>query len=254
VASQEGASTRRDGEAPTQTARISADLRRRIVAGEFPMGERLPSEAALGGQYGATRSVIRGALARLARLSLVEARPRDGWIVLDARRTQGFARMQSFAEWALAGGRVPGGRIASRETGAATAREAQRFGIRLGEPLERFVRVRTLDERPVMVERSTWAPWLAPVVAEFADDVVSTTQALADAGIVVAATNHRIEVSAASTDEAALLGVRRSSPLLQVSRTTVTADGRLVEIGVDRYRAGVIAFEIDAGAPIRSAI
>lgn len=218
------------------------------------MGERLPSEAALGAEYTATRSVIRGALARLARLSLVEARPRDGWIVLDARRTQGFARMQSFAEWALAGGRVPGGLITTREIGAATAREAQRFGIRLGEPLPRFVRVRTLEARAVMVERSVWAPWLAPVVAGLPDDVVSTTAALAEAGIVVAATNHRIEVSAASTEEAALLGVRRSSPLLQVARTTVTAEGRLVEIGVDRYRAGVIAFEIDAGTPVRSAI
>ena len=67
----------------------------------------------------------------------------------------------------------------------------------------------------------------------------------AEAGIRVASTNHRIEAAAATTEDAALLGVRRSSPLLQVGRTTTTREGRLVELGVDRYRAGAIAFEIE---------
>lgn len=238
----------------SRTAQISADLRRRIAEGGFAAGTRLPSEAALSVEYGTTRSVIRGALARLARLSLVVSRPRGGWIVQAAHQTQGFARMQSFTEWASEGGRTPGGAITSRTAGPADAREAQLFRIRLGEPLHRFVRVRTLDGRPVMIERSVWAPWVAAVVTRMPDDVRSTTAALAAAGIRVASTSHRIEAVAATTEDAALLGVRRSSPLLQVSRTTTTREGRLVELGVDRYRPGAIAFEIEAGQTVRTAL
>ena len=240
--------------AVSRTVAISADLERRIAAGELPADVRLPSETALSVEYGTTRSVIRGALARLARLSLVSSRPRGGWIVQAAHQTQGFDRMQSFTEWAVEGGRVPAGVITSRAVRPADAREAQQFRIRLGEPLHRIVRVRLLDGRPVMIERSTWAPWVAAVIEALPDDVVSTTVALAESGIRVAATNHRIEAAAASTEDADLLGIRRSSPLLQVGRTTTTREGRLVEIGVDRYRAGVIAFEIEAGHTVRTAL
>lgn len=243
-----------DGRGASRTAQVCADLRRRIADGEFPAGVRLPSETALGDEYGTTRSVVRGAMARLARLSLVSSRPRDGWIVQAAHQTQGFARMQSFTEWASDGGRIPGGMITSRTLRAADAIQAQRFRIRLGDPLHCFVRVRSLDGRAVMIERSTWAPWVTDVITPLRDDVASTTVALAEAGIRVAATNHRIEAAAATTEDAELLGVRRSSPLLQVGRTTTTREGRLVEIGVDRYRAGAIAFEVEAGHTVRTAL
>lgn len=241
-----------DAPARSGADRIAAELRARIADGRYPAGGRLPSEAALGAEHGVSRSVVRSALARLGRQGLVSSRPRGGWIVQAGHRTQGFVRMQSFTQWALDGGRVPGGLIVSRALRPADAREAQLLRIRLGEPLHRFVRVRTLDGRPVMVERSTWAPWVAEVVAALPDDAVSTTAALAEAGIHVASTNHRIEAAAASSEDAELLGVRRSSPLLQVGRTTATREDRLVELGVDRYRAGAIAFEVDAG--VRTAL
>jgi GntR family transcriptional regulator len=235
-------------------AEIVADLRRRILDGEFAVGSRLPSEATLAQEYGVTRSPVRRAMAQLARQSLVLSRPRGGWIVQAHHQTQGFDRMLSFAQWAESGGRIPGGLIASRERRPATAREARLLGIRLGEPLLCFTRVRTLDGRPMMVERSAWAPWVAPAIDAVPDDVGSTTAALAEAGIRVTSGNHRIEAVAASKQDAELLGVRRSSPLLQVGRITTTREERIVELGVDRYRAGTIAFEVNAGETTRTVV
>jgi GntR family transcriptional regulator len=48
--------------------------------------------------------------------------------------------------------------------------------------------------------------------------------------------------------------VRRSSPLLQVDRITTTREERIVELGVDRYRAGTIAFEVNAGETMRTVV
>jgi len=231
---------------------LAVDLRRRIHAGEFPAGMRLPSEAALAEEYRVTRSLVRGAMAKLARLSLVQSRPRDGWVVHARHHAQEFDRMLSFAQWAEAGGRAAGGMISSRERRAAGVAEAQGLGVRPGERILSFTRVRTLDGLVVMVERSAWAPWVADVVDGMPDDVASTTAALAAEGITVTSGRHRIEAVAASTQDAALLGVRRSSPLLQVTRSTATRDGRVVELGVDRYRAGTIAFDVNAGESTRA--
>ncbi|MFC5502587.1 GntR family transcriptional regulator [Lysinimonas soli] len=232
---------------------IAADLRRRMLEGEFAAGSRLPGETTLAAEYGVTRAIVRRALAQLARQSLVVSRPRGGWIVQGRHQTQGFDRMQSFAQWAEGGGRIPGGLVVARERHPADARQAQLLRVRLGEPLLGLTRVRSLDGVRVMVERSTWAPWVTPVIEQLADDVVSTTVALGEAGIRVTAGVHRIEAVVASTEDAELLAVRRASALLQVGRITTTREGRIVELGVDRYRAGAIAFEINAGEGQRAA-
>jgi GntR family transcriptional regulator len=240
--------------AVTRSQEVAADLRRRIHTGEFVAGTRLPSEMALADEYRVTRSLVRGAMAKLARQSLVQSRPGDGWLVQARHQTQVFDRMQSFAQWAEAGGRVAEGAITARVRRGADALEAQRLGVRPGESILCFIRVRTLDGLVVMVERSAWAPWVADIVGAMPDDVASTTAALAVEGIRVTSGSHRIEAVAASTEDAGLLGVRRSSPLLQVSRTTATREGRVVELGVDRYRAGTIAFDVNAGESTRAVV
>ena len=238
---------------PLAYREIAADLRGRILNGEFGVTGRLPSETALAAEYGTSRARLRSALAQLARQSIVVSRPREGWQVHVAQRTQELDAMRSFAQWAISVGRSPGGAIEERWWGPADAREARLLGVRLGESLPRFTRVRTLDGRRVMVERSTWAPWVAHVIDELSPDVVSTTSALELAGITVTTGTHRLEAVAASSGDATLLGIRRSSPLLQVTRTT-TSRGRIVELGVDRYRADAIAFEVEAGESVRKLV
>jgi GntR family transcriptional regulator len=221
------------------------ELRARILSGELPAGARLPSELELAATQGASRGAVRGALAALARQGLIESRRGAGWFV-QSTQTQGFDRMRSFTQWALALGRAPGGRIVERDVRLATPREARLLGIGTGDDVLHMTRVRTLEDRDVMVERSTWAPWVIPHVEHMPDDVLSTTRLLAGAGIVITHGNHRIEAVAASSDDARLLGVRRSSPMLQVRRETYAANGRPVECGEDRYVPHTISFEAQA--------
>jgi DNA-binding GntR family transcriptional regulator len=58
--------------------RISADLRRRLAAGEWAPGSQLPSNAELALDYGTTRRTISRVLAQLAEEGLVEVEPRWG--------------------------------------------------------------------------------------------------------------------------------------------------------------------------------
>jgi len=241
------------GQAPGgDHAAIAADIERRIADGQYLAGRRLPSEQALAEEYATTRARIRTALASLTRRGVLVSRPNSGWLVQVGQQAQTVGEMRSFSRWATEQGRAFGGRIVRRERGGATTREARLLGIGLGETVLRFTRVRTLDGRAVMVERSTWAPWVLPVIDALPDDVPSIFDELASAGVRVVLGDHRIEAVAASSDDARLLQLRRAGPLLQVSRVTVNHAGQIAEIAVDRYVSDLVAFDIRAGDVART--
>ncbi|MBR7835311.1 GntR family transcriptional regulator [Actinospica durhamensis] len=237
---------------PSAHAALAAEIERRIADGSYPAGRRLPSEQALAEQYATTRARVRTALAALARRGLLVSRPNSGWLVQAGHRAQTVGELRPFSQWAATHGRTAAGRIVHRERDGATAREARLLGIRLGETVLRFVRVRTLDGQPAMIERSTWAPLVLPAIEALAQDAPSVFGGLADAGFDVVLGGHRIEAVAASSEDARLLGVRRSSPLLQISRTTAIRDGSVIEVAVDRYVSDLVAFDVKAGDVART--
>lgn len=227
---------------------VAADLDRRISAGEFPIGARLPGEHALALTYRVSRGTVRSALADLARRGVVVAHRGTGWIVQSSLHTQGLRGFRSFAQWARERGLEPGGRVVAAADGAANGSEARILRIGLGEGIHRVTRLRTLDGQPVMIERTVYPPWVAGSVRDLPPDTPSFVEAMADRGIVEAFGVHRIDAVAASGDDARLLGVRRSGPLLQVQRHAYAPNGRPIDYSEDRYLPGVVTFEIQASA------
>ena len=63
---------------PKLSARVAADLRTQLIAGDIPPGTKLPTENRLTDKFGVSRTVIREALAVLAADGLVEARQGAG--------------------------------------------------------------------------------------------------------------------------------------------------------------------------------
>ena len=62
----------------SRTDEITNTLRERIVSGEIVAGDKLPSEAALVAEFGASRTVVREAMQRLQSLGLVRTRRGSG--------------------------------------------------------------------------------------------------------------------------------------------------------------------------------
>lgn len=230
----------------TRYREIADDLRRRILQGEIGADERMPGELPLAGEYGVSRGVIRNALAALRRRGLVASHPGSGWRVRSDVQTQEFAEMRSFAQWARSRRMTPGGRVVRQDQSPATAVDARLLRMRAGDDVLRVVRVRTLDERPVMVERTTYAPWVIPAIEALPPDEPSVMAAMQDAGVAMAYATHRIDTVAASGEDAEILGIRRSTRLLRVRRETSAEDGRPIEHGDDRYAPDTITFEVHA--------
>lgn len=235
--------------------RIADELREDILAGVHPVGSQLPTEAELAARYLAARGTVRQAVAVLVAEGLVGSRQGARRIVLGKARSQSFAELHSFAQWARANGYRYGGQVITQGRRAASPVEAARLGT--GEVLD-VLRLRTLEGEPVLLERTVYADWMAAAVEGLAPGCESVTEALYDSiGLVFAYGEHLIDAVSAGVRDARLLGVRRGSPLLRQRRITTTHEGRPVEWSDDRYRAGSVVFSIrnsiDANPLVRQA-
>jgi DNA-binding FadR family transcriptional regulator len=116
----------------------------RIVAGEFPTGASLPSEAELCEAYGVSRSSIREALRVLAEKGLIEVRhglgtrvnPPDRWdfldaLVLNARRRCGG--MTEITRYLFEARQIVECEVAALAAQRATAADRERLEVSLGE-------------------------------------------------------------------------------------------------------------------------
>ncbi|WP_405864965.1 MULTISPECIES: GntR family transcriptional regulator [unclassified Streptomyces] len=230
---------------PTRHEEIADALRRAIDREEYAVGGRLPSETELAAHYGVSRGTVRQAVAALTAEGLIGSRQGARRVVLASRRSQSFAELRSFAQWAHAMGRQASGQVMAQEYHPATAQDAVRLQLREGTPVLHVLRVRGLDGEPVLLERTVYADWISPAVEAIAPDAPSVTQLLFDStGLVFAYGEHIIDAVAAGAQDADLLGIRRTSPLLRVRRVTTTREGRPVEWSDDRYRSDAVSFSV----------
>ncbi|MEW2048585.1 GntR family transcriptional regulator [Streptomyces sp. NPDC005476] len=224
---------------------IADELRRAIGREEYTVGARLPAETDLAARYGVSRGTVRQAVAALTAEGLIGSRQGARRVVLASRRSQSFAELRSFAQWARAAGREASGEVVAQEYRPATAEDAVHLQLRDGTAVLHVLRLRGLDGEPVLLERTVYADWISPAVESIEADCPSVTQRLLDdTGLVFAYGEHVIDAVAAGALDAELLGVRRTSPLLRVRRVTTTREGRPVEWSDDRYRSDAVSFSV----------
>ncbi|KKD06067.1 GntR family transcriptional regulator [Streptomyces sp. WM6386] len=230
---------------PARHEEIADALRRAIDREEYTVGSRLPAETDLAAQYDVSRGTVRQAVAALTAEGLIGSRQGARRVVLASRRSQSFAELRSFAQWARAMGREATGRVVAQEYRPATQEDALRLQLRAGTKVLHVLRVRGLDGEPVLLERTVYADWISPAVEPIEPDCPSVTQRLYDdTGLVFAYGEHVIDAVAAGARDAELLLVRRTSPLLRVRRVTTTREGRPVEWSDDRYRSDAVSFSV----------
>lgn len=224
---------------------IADELRRAIDREQYTVGSRLPPETELAAHYAVARGTIRQAVAALTAEGLIGSRQGARRVILASRRSQTFEELRSFAQWAHAMGREASGRVAHQEYRPATTEDAIRLQLHERTPVLHVLRIRGLDGEPVLLERTVYADWIAPSVEPIEPDCPSVTQRLfEDTGLVFAYGEHVIDAVAAGAQDAELLGIRRTSPLLRVRRVTTTREGRPVEWSEDRYRGDAVSFSV----------
>jgi GntR family transcriptional regulator len=224
---------------------IADDLRSGIADGLHPAGSTLPSESALALRYQVARGTVRQALQTLATEGVIAVRQGARRVVLDIAPAQSFSELLSFAEWARSIGRSPGGHFVVREWRLPDPEVSLALQVPADEPVLHTVRLRTLDERPVFVERCRYVSRVAASVLAMDPDCPSVTAAMHEQlGIVVASGSHLIDLAEADEQDAALLAINAGDPVLRRRGVTRQSDGVPIDYTVDHYVKGSVTFSL----------
>jgi GntR family transcriptional regulator len=222
--------------------RVADDLRARIAAGEWKVGERLPGRGDLGRYYGVGSTVVQRAQERLIIEGLLEGRAGSGTYVRTPRERRRMVRSRH-GEWRegrpfVAEMREQGlvGTWESRTHARVVPQPeiAERLGI---GPAELTVHTRyefLANGRPVQLVDS-WEPMAltggTPVMLPEAGPLggLGVAARMQSIGITVAYAAETPHPARATAEQANLLGVHVGDLVSRIERTYVGQDGRPVE-------------------------
>jgi GntR family transcriptional regulator len=222
--------------------RIAELLRQRIASGEWAVGEKLPSRARLGEEYGVGHNVVRRANDLLITQGILEGRTGSGTYVAEPRSRLRMVRSHSreqqdgspFRADMAALGRQGTWESHTEAKVPVPAEIAARLGIEEGA-----LGVRTRYEfmangKPVQLSTS-WEPYdltggtliVLPEGGPHAGRGVVAR--IAEIGVTISHAVEQLEPRHATAEEIALLGLARGALVTQIQRTYYSDEGRAVE-------------------------
>lgn len=215
---------------------VQQHLLGRIVAGEWPPGDYLPSEQRLAASLGVAVGTVRRALDDLVQAGVVERRQGRGTAVL--RHDSDRARFRFFRLVGQDGKRiVPTGRVLSARRRPARAEELRALALPAGADVlalarERRVGARVAVHETIALPLPLFARLDVPVDEDLAEELYVLYQR--DCAVTVARAEDRIAPEPASAQIARSLGVAPGTPILRIARIAHGLDGGPVEYRVSR--------------------
>lgn len=233
---------------------VARRIRAAIRAQELHPGEKLGSERALAESFGISRTLLRLALEQLEQThEIVRRIGRSGGIVVsDGKLERSLNTVESLTQIA----RRQGWRLTSTVLRATltTGSAADRRLLRLPDDramIYAITRLRMLNGTPLSLEE-THLP--AYRFEHFLDlDLTASFYRLFDDdyGIRPKFVDETLDVTAADTDQAALLGAAEGTPLLCIHRIAADAYGVPCERAVDTYLADRMRFTMHHSGFVR---
>ncbi|WP_170141176.1 GntR family transcriptional regulator [Allonocardiopsis opalescens] len=221
---------------------VAEELRRRIHSGEYGPGDRIPSTSQLQEEFDCANTTIQRAIRELKREGIVEGATGSGVFVRTVRPvmhvTASYVTQvgdQPRASWKSEAERL-GMRGDQRITHVGTVEAppeiAVHLGVDEGEPVAIRRRVMLLDGEPVQLADSYYPLDLAqgtPLAAP--GKLVGGTVGVLESLVELGDFEEKVRARAATADEQRDLKLNPGAIVLVMIRTTLTTDGRPVEVG-----------------------
>lgn len=233
-------------------AQITESLLERIESGELAPGDRLPAERELSQMLGVNRLTLRRALRTLEQQGLLVRTQGRGTYIAEPKIERQAGRLVSFTHGMRQRGFTPGARVISFEERPVEASLARELKIPASAPVYYILRLRTLNQEPVLIERYTIPVRRFPGLDRFDLEARSLYEIVeTEYGVTVQRARQSLEPVAAADLDAELLGIPVGTPLMLERRLSSDAGGEPVEHGRDLYRGDRFRFvtEIAPWAP-----
>ena len=226
---------------------IAEGLIGQIESGELVPGDRLPAERELSEKLGVNRMTLRRALRVLEAQGLVMRKHGVGTYIAEPKIDRRMDTVFRFTRGMQSRGYTPGTRLISFEQSFVDAAMARELVVPVSSPAYRILRLRTINQEPVLLEDYTVPSGRFPGLERHDLEGRSIYEVMEiEYGVSIAHARQSFEPVVASVFEAELLGVRVGAPLMLEKRISFDADDRPVEYGRDRYRGDRFRFVTEA--------
>ncbi|MCO5732326.1 GntR family transcriptional regulator [Rhizobium sp. SSA_523] len=220
-----------------------------MADGRLRHGDALPAERDIADSAAISRVTVRKAIDELVDQGLLVRRRGSGTFVVKPvpRMQQPLTRLTSFSEDMRRRGMSAGSQWLGRGLHHPTPEETMALGLSGSARVARLVRLRTANDMPIALERTSLPDDLLPE-PDSVDN--SLYQALSARGIRPVRANQRISATLLKEDETELLGVAPGAAALSVQRIAYLDSGRVMEISTALYRSDAydLVAELTIGA------
>ncbi len=217
-----------------------------IEAGTMAPGTKFPPERTLSDEFSITRVTVRQALGRMEAEGLIFREERKGWFVSPPRVCYDPTANTSFTESISKQGRVAGTLILSKQQIFAPDWLSEILVCDIGDPVFVINRLRTVDERAVLVEQIHVKAKRCPGLLDYQLDQ-SMTDLMSDKfGIVEYRTQINMRPTALPEAPANALGVAVGTPSLYLSRAIHDQYNEVVELDQEFWRHDAIDICVSA--------
>jgi len=220
---------------------VSSRLEKAIRDGVIPTGARLENEISISERLGLSRPTIRRAIQELVDQGLLVRRRGIGTQVVQGQVTR-QVELTSLYEDLVSAHHQPGTRVLAHEIVPATALVAEQLGLAEGTEVVFLRRQRSTDGTPVAVLENYLPPDFADITTAQLEQQ-GLYQVLRGRGVAIRIAKQRIGARRAHGDEAELLDIEKTGPVLTMVRTAFDSGGRAVEFGNHCYRPDMYSFE-----------
>lgn len=217
-----------------------------IESGNLVPGAKFPPERALAEDFSITRMTVRQALIRMEAEGLIFREDRRGWFVSPPRVRYDPTANTSFTQSIAEQGRIVDTTVLSKHRIAASQWQSTHLGCAAGEPVFEISRLRTVDERAVLVEKIHVNAKRCPNLLDYRLDQSMTGLMAKEFGIIEHRTQINMRPAALSEEPARALGVAVGTPGLYLSRTIVDQFNEVVELDEEFWRHDAIDICISA--------
>lgn len=201
---------------------------RRLVDGVWAPGTALPSEGQLAAELGVSQGTVRKALDELAAENLLVRRQGRGTFV--AEHDEQRILFQFFKLVPDDGAaRFPDSTVLATESAEADPAECQALALESGETVLRIRRIRSLGDKPVILETISLPERRFPGLAD--GPIPNNLYSLFATryGVTVAHAREKLKAVALSPEEARRLGTAAGTPALLIDRLALSLEGAPVE-------------------------
>lgn len=200
---------------------VKTFIQSHIASGAWKPGDPVPSEAALGAQFGLSRMTVNRALRELADQGLVRRVQGSGSFVAELHHISSTLQLRDIHEEVLERGHLHATRVLTVEALRGGAEVARSLGLRSHAKVFHTVLVHLENGLPIQYEDRYVNPAAAPHYLEEDFSRTTPTHHLLEHAPLTEA-SYSIEACLPNAMEARHLEIRRTEPCLAMTRRTVS--------------------------------